>query len=182
MKQYNIVSSRQYFLKLDFCSLTNSKAVFMGSFSPYSINEALPPKWRPGEDIAAGAFIGMALLLFVEVNVLIFRAFKKRQGLYFWSMQLGSLGILINTIGIILKLFTSLSIQRIWPLSIHAIYRGWMDNLCYGPELGTLFPTSSCNSEPENTTLCSAHDLVYYFHLHRSHLGRFVAGVQPFRS
>lgn len=97
----------------------------MGSFSPYSINEADPPKWRPGEDLAASAFIGMSLLLFVEVNVLIFRAFKKRQGLYFWSMQMGSLGVLINTVGIILKFFPLPSTQGIWPLYTLLITAGW---------------------------------------------------------
>lgn len=88
----------------------------MGSYSPFSINEADPPEWRPGEDIAAAAFVGITLYLFVEVNVVLFRAFKKRQGLYFWSMQIGSLGILIESVGIILKYFASPSTNKIWPL------------------------------------------------------------------
>ena len=97
----------------------------MSSYSPYSINEADPPQWRPGEDIAAGGFVGISLFLFVEVNVLIFRAFKKRQGLYFWSMQIGSLGVLMESIGIILKFFASPSTNAIWPLYTLAMMVGW---------------------------------------------------------
>lgn len=97
----------------------------MGSFSPYSINEADPPKWQPGEDIAAGAFVGMTLYLFVEVNLLIFRSFKKRQGLYFWSMQIGSLGILMDSVGIILAYFTTPSTRAIWPLYTLFLVVGW---------------------------------------------------------
>ena len=97
----------------------------MVSYSPYSINEADPPSWRPGEDVAAGAFVGITLYLFVEVNVMIFRAFKKRQGLYFWSMQIGTLGILVETVGIILKYFGSPSTDAIWPLYTLFILIGW---------------------------------------------------------
>ena len=99
----------------------------MGSspYSPYSINEADPPKWRPGEDIAAGAFVGMTLYLFVEVNVMIHRAFKRRQGLYFWSMQIGTLGIITSAVGIILKYFGSPSTDVIWPLYTLFIVVGW---------------------------------------------------------
>ena len=97
----------------------------MGAYSVYSINEADPPNWRPGEDVAAGAFIGITLYVFVEVNVMIFRAFKKRQGLYFWSMQIGTLGILVETVGIILKYFGSPSTDHIWPLYTLFILIGW---------------------------------------------------------
>lgn len=97
----------------------------MGSYSPYSINEADPPQWRPGEDIAASAFVGMTLYLFVEVNVVIFRAFKRKQGLYFWSMEIGSLGILMESVGIILKYFATPSANAIWPLYTLLIAIGW---------------------------------------------------------
>ena len=97
----------------------------MSSYSPYSIKLADPPKWRPGEDIAAGAFVGITLFLVVEVNVLIYRAFKKRQGLYFWSMQLGSLGIFISMLGLILKDFGSPRTDAIWPLYTLFTEAGW---------------------------------------------------------
>ena len=123
--QYDIVSSQRCFLKLGSDILPSSKTAYMGSFSPYSINEADPPQWRPGEDIAAAAFVGITLYLFVEVNVVIFRAFKKRQGLYFWSMQIGSLGILMESVGIILKYFASPSTNAIWPLYTLLLAIGW---------------------------------------------------------
>lgn len=96
----------------------------MGSYS-YLINEADPPQLRPGEDIASAAFVGISLYLFVEVNVLIFRAFKKRQSVYFWSMQIGTLGILMDSIGIILKFFALQSTNTIWPLYTLLIDVGW---------------------------------------------------------
>ena len=97
----------------------------MGSYSPYSSNFADPPRWRPGEDIAAGAFVGITFFLIVEVNVVIFRAFKKRQGLYFWSMQIGSLGILVHLLGIILQYFAWSSTKAIWPLYTLFNFFGW---------------------------------------------------------
>lgn len=97
----------------------------MVSYSPYVFNEADPPEWRPGEEIAAAAFVGMTLYLFVEVNVIIYRAFKRRQGLYFWSMQIGTLGVLMSTVGIILKYFGSTSTNGIWPLYTLFIVVGW---------------------------------------------------------
>ncbi|MCJ1464115.1 hypothetical protein MMC07_002728 [Pseudocyphellaria aurata] len=97
----------------------------MGSYSPYSINEAEPSKWRPGEEIAASAFVGMTLYLLVEVNFIIYRAFKKRHGLYFWSMQIGTLGNLMATVGTILKYFGSPSTDVIWPLYTFFIVVGW---------------------------------------------------------
>ncbi|MCJ1262150.1 hypothetical protein MMC22_002020 [Lobaria immixta] len=97
----------------------------MGSHSPYSINHADPPQWRPGEDVAAGAFLGITFFLVLEVNVMIFRAFKKRQGLYFWSMQIGSMGILMRSVGIILKNFGSPSTNAIWPLYTLFNLAGW---------------------------------------------------------
>ena len=97
----------------------------MHSYSPYSINGTDPLKWRPGEEIAAGALVGMTLCLFVEVNMMIFYAFKKRQGLYFWSMQCGTLGVFMETVGIILKYFGSPGTDAIWPLYMLFILVGW---------------------------------------------------------
>ena len=97
----------------------------MVSYSPYAVNVSDPPKWRPGEDIAAGAFVGITLFLVVEVNVLIFRAFKRRQGLYFWSMQIGTLGIFIETLGLILKYFGAPKTDAIWPLYTLFTEVGW---------------------------------------------------------
>ena len=68
-------------------------------YSPYTVAESEQPKWRPGEELAAAAFIGMTFLYFVDVNISITRVFKKRKGLYFWSLVLGTWGCMIDAIG-----------------------------------------------------------------------------------
>lgn len=75
----------------------------MGNYSPYAISQSKPPKWLPGEDMAAAAFVGMAFLVVVDINVGIWRVFKKRQGLYYWAMKLGTLGCFFDAMGVILK-------------------------------------------------------------------------------
>ena len=97
----------------------------MSSYSPYAINVADPPTWRPGVKVTTGAFVGMTMFLVVEVNVLIHRAFKKRRGLYFWSMQLGSLGVFFGTLGLILKNFGGRRTDSIWPLYVLFANGGW---------------------------------------------------------
>ena len=93
-------------------------------YSPYSVEEAQPPKFQPHEEQAASAFAGMALLLVVEVNVEILRLFKVRKGLYFWSMWIAILGCGIDSIGVILK-FLSQDTTRIWPLYTLFLLSGW---------------------------------------------------------
>ncbi|KAL8839748.1 MAG: hypothetical protein Q9170_001619 [Blastenia crenularia] len=51
-------------------------------YSPYILYEGSGPHFQPGELPAASAFVGMTLLLVVEVNVEMFRMFKRRQGAY----------------------------------------------------------------------------------------------------
>ncbi|MCJ1267275.1 hypothetical protein MMC22_007160 [Lobaria immixta] len=97
----------------------------MDSYSPYTIDQAGPPKWRPGEDLAASAFVGITFYLIVETNIEIFRAFQKRQGLYFWSLECGSLAILTNNVGIVLKYLASSETSRIWPLNAFLLTIGW---------------------------------------------------------
>ncbi|KAG7007123.1 hypothetical protein G7Y79_00011g030210 [Physcia stellaris] len=95
----------------------------MSSHSPYAIAESEPPKWRPGEEIAAAAFIGIAIFLVVETNVEIFRVFRKRNGLYFWSLELGTWGVLLNVLGIILKYLSP--VREAWPFYTLAMTTGW---------------------------------------------------------
>ncbi|KAI4216045.1 MAG: hypothetical protein LQ351_001541 [Letrouitia transgressa] len=96
----------------------------MVSSSPWSIKEAEPPKWQPREELAASAFVGMTFLLVLEISVEIMRVFKKRKGLYFWSMSFGTLGCLIDAIGVILK-FLSHGTTGIWPLYTLFLLSGW---------------------------------------------------------
>ena len=74
-------------------------------YSPWTIAESQQPDWRPGEELAASAFLGMVFLYFIDINVSIMRVFKKRRGLYFWSLIIATWGCFINSIGLICKYF-----------------------------------------------------------------------------
>ncbi|KAL8810643.1 MAG: hypothetical protein Q9200_002413 [Gallowayella weberi] len=87
----------------------------MANTSPYSLIQSAPPKWRPQEDRAASAFVGISFFLFLETIFEIFRVFKRRRGLYFWTLLIGVVCIPINTIAIILKYLVS-GTTHIWPL------------------------------------------------------------------
>lgn len=41
----------------------------------------------------------------VEILVLIFNTFKRRTGLYFWSMIVASVGILVHAVAVLLRYF-----------------------------------------------------------------------------
>jgi hypothetical protein len=54
---------------------------------------------------AVGAFSGVALLCNIELWVLIFIKFRKRKGLYFWSILFASIGAFLYNINVILAYF-----------------------------------------------------------------------------
>jgi hypothetical protein len=54
---------------------------------------------------AMGAFTGVALMCNVELFVLISTKFKRRSGLYFWSLLVASVGALLHSIEVILFYF-----------------------------------------------------------------------------
>ena len=92
-------------------------------YSVYSVTEAIPPKWKPGEDLAASAVVAVTFYLVLETQTEIFRAFKRRKGLYFWSIQLGILGTCLDNIGICLKYLARMT--KLWPLTCLFILGGW---------------------------------------------------------
>ncbi|KAL8994769.1 MAG: hypothetical protein Q9169_005353 [Polycauliona sp. 2 TL-2023] len=96
----------------------------MVSTSPFDIIQADPPQWRPQEDRAASAFIGITFFLCLETLFEIFRVFKKRQGLYFWCLLIGVLGCFIDAIGITLKYLVTGS-TAYWPLYTLMLMSGW---------------------------------------------------------
>jgi len=51
-------------------------------------------------------FFGIAVYNVVEINVLIFFTFKRRTGLYFWSLLVASWGIIFHVLGFLLKFFS----------------------------------------------------------------------------
>ncbi|KAL8802316.1 MAG: hypothetical protein Q9182_003894 [Xanthomendoza sp. 2 TL-2023] len=87
----------------------------MANTSPYSLIQSAPPKWRPQEDRAASAFVGISFFLFLETIFEIFRVFKRRRGLYFWSLLIGVISIPINNIAILLKYLVP-GTTHVWPL------------------------------------------------------------------
>ena len=70
--------------------------------------------------------IAIAFWLFFDLNVGIYRTFKKKQGVYFWSMLLGTWGCLLEALGIVLKyLLPARKADPIWPLAVLLIELGW---------------------------------------------------------
>ncbi|KAL8720216.1 MAG: hypothetical protein Q9225_002878 [Loekoesia sp. 1 TL-2023] len=93
-------------------------------YSPYAIHEAGVPKFNPGEEPAASAFVGMTLLLVLEINVELFRMFKRRTGLYYWAITIGSYACGVDAIGIILKFLTP-GAEHIWIFYLLIMSIGW---------------------------------------------------------
>ncbi|KAL9613527.1 MAG: hypothetical protein Q9167_001912 [Letrouitia subvulpina] len=96
----------------------------MGSSSPYDVTESAPPEWKPGEELAASGFVAIVFYLFVDINLGIYRVFKRKHGLYFWCMLLGTWGCVIDSIAIVLKYFLPNS-EPLWPLYTTFILLGW---------------------------------------------------------
>ena len=95
-----------------------------GKYSPYAIAQNKSPEWKPGEELAAAAFIGIAIFLVLDLNVSIWRVFRKKSGLYYWAMQLGTLGILVDAAGVILK-FLVPNPYHLWILYSALLCIGW---------------------------------------------------------
>ena len=97
----------------------------MSLYSPYAVAEDVQPTWRPGERETCITLIGITFYIVLEINVEIFRAFKRRTGLYFWSVQIGSVGIAVATIGVIVK-FLVAGAARIWGFYTFLMMIGWL--------------------------------------------------------
>ncbi|KAL9075536.1 MAG: hypothetical protein Q9161_001608 [Pseudevernia consocians] len=78
----------------------------------------------PCEELTASGFVAIVFYLFVDINLDIHRTFKRKQGLYYWCMLLGTWGCVIDSIAVVLKSFLPNS-QRLWPLYTLFILVGW---------------------------------------------------------
>ena len=96
----------------------------MGIYSPYAVAESQQPQWKPGENLAAAAFVGIALFIVLDVNVGIWRIFRKRTGYYYWSMKLGTLACAVDALGVILKYLTP-NATHIWGFYTFCLLGGW---------------------------------------------------------
>lgn len=55
----------------------------LSPYSVHAVNEGEMPKWLPGEELTAAAFIAMTFLLLLEINVQIHYVLHRRRGVYF---------------------------------------------------------------------------------------------------
>ena len=93
-------------------------------YSIYSIQQAQGPKWLPGEDLGAAAFLAMTFLLVVDINFQIHYAFKRATGIYFWAMQIGSIGCFVDAIGTLMHYLLP-NFSRYWALYTLLATVGW---------------------------------------------------------
>ncbi|KAL8728033.1 MAG: hypothetical protein Q9181_005489 [Wetmoreana brouardii] len=93
-------------------------------YSVHSINESEVPIWLPGEDLAVAGFLAMTILLALEINVQIHHFFHRRKGVYFWAMQLGPRGCIMDALGLLTRYLIPNAI-RIWHLYTLMTSTGW---------------------------------------------------------
>lgn len=70
--------------------------------------------------LAAGTAV--AWVYAIELNVTIFVTFRRKRGLYFWSLLVSSWGLSIHALGFVLKFFVGTT----WPLNIPLITMRWV--------------------------------------------------------
>lgn len=93
------------------------------SLHPALVASAIP--WNPTVYCLIAAFCGVALWMTVELTLQIFFTFKRRKGLYFYSLLVCTWGIAFHVIGLILKLFNDSN----WIISSIIFKIGWVSNV-----------------------------------------------------
>ena len=102
--------------------LTSNAA--MPELSPYADAESGTPEWKTGEKETAVAFISLTLYIILDVNFGIYRIFRRKQGLYYWSLIFATWGTAVVAVGNILKNLKP-EWGVIWPLWTLMINGGW---------------------------------------------------------
>lgn len=93
-------------------------------YSVHAIDESHAPEWLPGEELAAAGFLAMTFLLVLEINIQIHRFFTKRNSVFFWAMQIGSLACAVDALGCMLRYLVPHS-ENLWPLYTLLATTGW---------------------------------------------------------
>lgn len=70
----------------------------------------------------AAGFFAIAFYLIIEINVTVLRTFKKRRGLYFWSLLISSWGTFFHTLGYVTLWWVP---KAPWGLNTSFIMFGW---------------------------------------------------------
>ena len=96
----------------------------MLNVSPYADVESGAPSWRTGERESAIVFMSLALYIILDVNVSIYRVFRRKRGLYYWSLMFATWGTAVVVVGNILKNFKP-EWGVIWPFDTLLINGGW---------------------------------------------------------
>lgn len=81
---------------------------------------ALP--YSPVQYCILAAGTAVAWVYAVEINITILLTFKRRNGLYFWSLLISSWGIVLHALGFILKFLVGVN----WIMACTIIDLGWV--------------------------------------------------------
>ncbi|PSN74067.1 hypothetical protein BS50DRAFT_615039 [Corynespora cassiicola Philippines] len=97
-------------------------------FSKYdwTFNRQGPPKWNPAAYCIIAGFCAVAYWMSIELVVLVYATFKRRSGVYFWSIIITTLGIVLQATGYLMKEFAPSS-----PIILTTIICkvGWVGNV-----------------------------------------------------
>ncbi|KAF2263082.1 hypothetical protein CC78DRAFT_569347 [Lojkania enalia] len=101
------------------------------SFVPFShydwtFERLGPPKWNPAAYCLIASFFAVAYWMSIELLVLVYVTFKRRTGIYFWSIIITTLGVILQTTGYIMKEYA-----RDVPIVLTTIICkvGWVSNV-----------------------------------------------------
>ena len=75
------------------------------------------PTW-----MACAAFTGIAWYNVIELNVSVYMTFKRKRGLYFWSLVISSWGVVLHSLGFLLKLY---GVTTVYGITVTIITIGW---------------------------------------------------------
>jgi hypothetical protein len=94
------------------------KPIYVARRSSGETGSINPPLWV---SMLIAGFFGISIYNVIEIFIGIFHTFRRRSGLYFWSMLITNCGILVHTISVFLRFY---SLAPALPMSV-IICLGW---------------------------------------------------------